>query len=74
MSKEETLVQKLVERYGTENPKAALAAQAVATLLGEDEQVLFDMIEEADEAQPDEATEASAPEAEVEDDVVTPAP
>lgn len=42
------LLMKLIERYGTTNEKAAIAAQAVATLLGEKEKILFTMIE-ADE-------------------------
>jgi hypothetical protein len=45
------LVEKLVAKYGTENQKAAIAAQALVTLLGEDEQVLFDMIEEEPESE-----------------------
>ena len=44
-SKINKLLETLVEKYGTENEKAAIAAQALATLLGEDESVLFEMIE-----------------------------
>lgn len=53
------LIQQLVEKYGTENFNAALAAQALATVLGEDEQTLFEMIEseEPEAEDEDEATE-----------------
>lgn len=39
------LIEELVNKYGTENQNAALAGQALATLLGDDKQTLFDMIE-----------------------------
>lgn len=45
------LIEELITKYGTENQNAALAGQALATLLGDDKQVLFDMIEAEPESE-----------------------